>query len=57
MTPTRLTLLLSALLVGLGLALLIETALVGGELGYLIGSLLVLAGALRATLARRAGRR
>jgi hypothetical protein len=38
---------LSALLVLLGLAVLVETALLGGGVGFLLGALLVLAGGLR----------
>ncbi len=49
---TRTTLAIAVLLAVLGVAILIETALVGGELGYLLGSLLVLAGALRIVLVR-----
>jgi hypothetical protein len=40
----RVTVVLSALLVVLGLVLLVETAVVGGGIGYLFGGLLVLAG-------------
>lgn len=50
----RATILLSALLVGLGVALLVRTALAGGGIGYLLGVLFVLAGALRLYLARQA---
>ena len=42
----------SAILVGLGLLLVVETALVGGGVGYLLGVLFVLAGALRAYMTR-----
>lgn len=38
----------------LGVAVLVETALVGGGLGYLLGALLVLAGVLRLVLVRSA---
>jgi hypothetical protein len=50
------TLLLSALLVGLGVAAIVRTLLlgVGGGLGLLLGGLLVAAGAARLYLARRA---
>ena len=41
---------LALLLVALGLAILVETAVLGGELGYLIGALFVLAGAGRMAL-------
>jgi hypothetical protein len=34
----------------LGLAIVVETALVGGEIGYVFGTLFLLAGALRAYL-------
>jgi hypothetical protein len=46
---------LSALLVLLGLAVIVRTAQfgVGGGLGFLLGGLLVLAGALRLYLSRR----
>lgn len=47
------TLLLSGLLVALGVVLIVETALVDGQLGYLLGGLLVLAGALRIYLTVR----
>lgn len=47
------TLAFSALLVVLGVAILVETAIVGGSLGYLLGTLLALAGALRIYLVRR----
>ena len=51
---TTSTLALSALLVVLGVAVLVETAVVGGSLGYVLGALLALAGALRIYLVRRA---
>lgn len=51
---TTSTLAFSALLVVLGVAILVETAIVGGSLGYLLGALLALAGALRIYLVRRA---
>jgi uncharacterized membrane protein HdeD (DUF308 family) len=41
------TVVLSVVLVVLGLVVIVETALVGGEIGFVLGSLLVLAGALR----------
>jgi hypothetical protein len=47
MTPElriKLTVVLSALMVVLGIVLLVETALVGGGIGYAFGALLVLAG-------------
>jgi hypothetical protein len=54
-TRARTTILLSAVLAVLGVAILLETALAGGgQVGYLMGSLLVLAGILRIVLVRRA---
>jgi hypothetical protein len=47
------TLALSALLVALGVVILVETAIVGGSLGYVLGGLLTLAGGLRIYLVRR----
>ena len=50
MTPQlrlKLTVILSALMVVLGVALLVETAVLGGRTGYVFGGLLVLAGAGR----------
>lgn len=47
---------LSALMVVLGIAVLIRTAVAGGgvlALGYVVGTLLVLAGVLRLYLSRR----
>jgi len=41
------TLILSALLVALGLVVVVETAVLGGGIGLVLGVLLVLAGALR----------
>ena len=41
---------LSLLLLALGLAILVETAVLGGELGYVIGALFVLAGGGRLAL-------
>jgi hypothetical protein len=43
---------LSVLLVGLGVALLVRTATVHGQLGYLLGSLFIAAGVLRLYLSR-----
>jgi hypothetical protein len=48
------TLAFSALLVVLGVVILVETVIVGGSLGYLLGALLALAGALRIYLVTRA---
>lgn len=47
------TLILSGLLVVLGLAILVETAIQGGGIGYLLGVLMIGAGALRIWLLRR----
>jgi hypothetical protein len=44
---------LSALTATLGVVLIVETAVVGGSLGYLIGGLFVLAGGLRLALVRK----
>jgi hypothetical protein len=49
----RATLFFSSLLVLLGVALVVETALAGGGVGYLLGSLLALVGALRLYLTWR----
>ena len=51
--PTRVTIVLSSLLVLLGIGLVVETALVGGGVGYLLGVLFVLAGGLRLYLSSR----
>jgi hypothetical protein len=50
---TRATLVLSGLLVTLGLALIVETAVLGGGLGLILGVLFVLAGGLRLYLSSR----
>ena len=50
---TRATLVLSGLLIALGLALIVETAVLGGGLGLLLGVLFVLAGGLRLYLSSR----
>ena len=47
------TLALSALLVALGVILIVETALVDGRLGYLLGALFLLGGGLRIYLTTR----
>jgi hypothetical protein len=52
-TRARATLILSGLLVALGLALIVETAVLGGGLGLLLGVLFVLAGGLRLYLSSR----
>jgi hypothetical protein len=49
------TVLLSGLLVVLGIAVCVETALGGGGIGYLLGPLLALAGGLRIYLHVRSG--
>ena len=43
-TRTRATIALSLALVALGVALIVETALLGGGIGYVLGGLFVLAG-------------
>lgn len=43
---------LSLLLVAIGVVLLVQTAIVDGSLGYLLGALFVLVGALRLRLMR-----
>jgi len=56
MTPelrVRLTVVLSAVMVVLGVVLLVETAVIGGGIGYLFGGLLILAGAGRLYVSRR----
>jgi hypothetical protein len=45
--PRSVTMMISAVLVILGVAILVETAVVGGGIGYLLGALFVSAGALR----------
>jgi len=50
MTPEarlKVTVVLSALMVVLGVALLIETIVLGGGIGYVLGGMLVVAGAGR----------
>jgi hypothetical protein len=49
----RTTIALSAVIAGLGIALLVRTAQAGGGVGYLFGTLFVLAGVLRLYLSRR----
>lgn len=49
----RATLVLSAVIAGLGIVLLVESALAGGGLGLVLGVLFVLAGGLRLFLLRR----
>jgi hypothetical protein len=50
---TRATVVFSFLLALLGLALVIETAALGGGLGFILGGLFVLAGILRLYLSLR----
>jgi hypothetical protein len=55
-TRARTTLVLSGLLVVLGIAIIVQTALAGGgQIGYLLGPLLVLAGVGRLLLTRYQG--
>jgi uncharacterized membrane protein HdeD (DUF308 family) len=49
----RVTVFFSSLLVLLGVVLVVETALAGGGIGYLLGVMLALVGVLRVYLARR----
>ncbi|HEY3105260.1 MAG TPA: hypothetical protein VGJ49_00545 [Gaiellaceae bacterium] len=46
-TRARATAVFSGLLLALGVALIVETALLGGGFGFLVGVLFVLAGGLR----------
>ena len=48
---------LSCLFVGIGIALIVQTALLGGGVGYLLGVLFVALGVGRACGGGRAGRR
>ena len=41
------TLVMSLLLIGLGIAILVRTALLGGGIGLLLGAIVLLAGVLR----------
>jgi hypothetical protein len=50
---SRATIVLSILLVLLGITLIVETAIVGGNVGYVLGVLLALAGGLRLYLSSR----
>jgi uncharacterized membrane protein HdeD (DUF308 family) len=47
------TIVLSALAALLGLVLVVETAVVGGSLGFLLGALFLVAGCLRLALVLR----
>ncbi len=49
------TMFLSSLLVVLGIVVLVQTAIQGGGIGYLLGVLVIGAGALRIWLLRRTG--
>jgi len=51
--PRSVTIAISAVLVILGAAILVETAMVGGGIGYLLGALFAAAGGLRLYLAAR----
>ena len=51
--PRSVTIAISAVLVILGVAILVETAMVGGGIGYLFGALFAAAGGLRLYLAAR----
>jgi hypothetical protein len=51
--PRSVTVVISAVLVILGVAILVETAIVGGGIGYLLGALFASAGALRLYLTGR----
>jgi len=50
---TRATVVLSLVLVGLGAALVVRTALLGGGIGILYGLLILVAGGVRLHYARR----
>lgn len=49
----RATVVLSLLLIGLGLALVVRTAMLGGGIGILYGVIILVAGAIRLYYARR----
>jgi hypothetical protein len=49
----RATVVFSALLLLIGIALIVETAVLGGGIGLLLGALFVLAGGLRLYLSSR----
>jgi hypothetical protein len=51
--PRRATIVISGVLVILGVAILVETAIVGGGIGYPLGALFASAGALRLYLSGR----
>jgi hypothetical protein len=52
-TRTRVTIALSVALVALGVALIVETAVLEGGIGYVLGALFVLAGGGRLYLSLR----
>jgi hypothetical protein len=52
-TRVRVTRIFSGLLLALGAALIVETAILGGGIGLLLGALFVLAGGLRLYLSLR----
>jgi hypothetical protein len=52
-TRVRVTRIFSGLLLALGVALIVETAVLGGGIGLLLGALFVLAGGLRLYLSLR----
>jgi hypothetical protein len=52
-TRNRATIVFSALLLVLGVILLVETAILGGGIGLLLGALFVLGGGLRLYLSLR----
>ncbi|MBA2615473.1 MAG: hypothetical protein H0U90_06795 [Actinobacteria bacterium] len=54
MSTRKMTIVLAAITVLLGVAVLVQTALTDGALGYLLGALLVGAGLLRLALLRLA---
>ncbi len=55
MSRSGVTQALSAILVVLGIAICVETAIEGGGIGFAMGALLILAGVLRIYLLRRSG--
>lgn len=53
MTINRATIVLSVILLGLGAALLVRTALLGGGIGILYGAIILVAGVVRLRYALR----
>jgi len=51
--PRPVTLVLSVALLVVGLVLVVETAVLGGGIGFLLGALFLVAGILRLYLSRR----